>query len=497
MLPDWSSIERPIPEEIAQLTPIPGVKFDINRQGIVERARFHRSVWPVIADWPMDGPALIPPAHLVKSQEILRSYQRADLPFLLSRHSSILGYEMRLGKTATASCAHDPERGPLLIVGPLIARDVWRDWTKRVHGFEPIALESKNDIPLPGFPGYFVHFDILDAHSGFLQTLRPATLVIDEIHMLQARKSLRMSTMSLIAPNAQRIIGLSGTPMWSNPRSMWPILNLLAPGAWGSEFEFCQRYMNAEHGAYGWKYSGTKNEAEFRNRLSEVLIRRTWHDVAPSLPPTTNVTEPVCVTPSVANKLAMQCERSRLSKGASYQSTVSAIAGLRKSYGLLKVKRAVELALDAMSNGHKVVFWTWHTEVAAALYDAMPTPTRNITADDSQDMRALAIHNFQRAVKPEAFIVPLAVGGVAIDLSSADVNIFVELDWIPATNYQASMRVFRPDRPHSNVFLFLDVPVERRLIEVLGANEACQTASGLGYDEIAAKVLEQSYAASI
>ncbi len=497
MQSDWYLLESPTPVQVERVARIPGVQF-VFKAGNVASVRLHRSQWAAAhgAPFPPDAADMrLPPTPGLLTfarERYLRGYQQDDLPFLITRRSSLLGYEMRLGKTATACAAHDRGAGPLLVVGPLIARDVWSHWIERVHGFRPVCLESRDDTPLPGFPAYFCHFDILDAHSGFLQTIKPATFIIDEIHMLQARRSLRMSTCSLIAPTASRIIGLSGTPMWSNPRSMWPILNLLAPSAWGTEFEFCQRYMNAKQGAYGWKYDGTRNESEFTSRLSEVVKRRTWHDVAPQLPPTVNVVEPVVVDNKTRHALELEAERSRLATGnaASYQNVAAATATLRKRYGMLKVKRAVELAETAMRDGHKVVLWTWHTDVADHLRNEMTVfHGYKMTAEQSQDQRAALISSFQNTNAPMFMVVPLAVGGVAIDLSSADVNIFVEVDWIPATNYQASMRVFKPERPHSNIWLFLDVPVERRLLEVLGANEACQTAMSLGYAEIANRVL--------
>ena len=118
-------------------------------------------------------------------------------------------------------------------------------------------------------------------------------------------------------------------------------------------------------------------------------------------------------------------------------------------------------------------------------------PTYTLGATMSQTDRAAQVSAFQANAGPACIVSALAVGGVAISLDTADLNVFVELDWIPATVYQASMRTFRPDRPQANVFLVADVDVERRLVEVLACNEACQSALGLGYDEVATKVMER------
>ena len=408
---------------------------------------------------------------------------------------------MRLGKTVTSLSVHEPNKGPLVIVGPLIARDVWRNWCEQLFGWAPIALNSKQaseSTALRGYPAYFVHYDVLESHVSYLPD--PATLIIDEIHLLQARRSHRMSSISLLAQRAEKIIGLSGTPMWSNPASMWPILNLLSPGAWGSEFEFKQRYMNGQQTAYGWKFSGIANEQELQARLREVVLRLTWKEVLGQLPPITNTIEYVQLSPSELSRLDSLSQRAVLEAASlgKHSPEAAIISKLRQATGKLKVKRAVELARDAMSAGHKVVIWHWHNEVGSAIQSALTTEemyangvlnSYRITADESQSTREYRIRAFQEATSPLCFIAPLAVAGVGISLDSADVNIFVEQDWIPATNYQASMRIFKPSRPSSNVWMVADCAIERRLIEVLGANESCQTAAGLGYEEIAAKVL--------
>lgn len=506
--PDWGEWLNPPRAWIVQHAAVPGLQWTFDKLGQVDSVKFHRSHKPLIpptlpipTSLPQQVPGLYLLAESIREAHGLRPYQKQALPFLFSRKASILGFEMRLGKTVTSLSVHEPNKGPLIIVGPLIARDVWRDWCERVFGWAPIALSSKSATEsnaLRGYPAYFVHYDILEAHVGFLPD--PETLIIDEIHLLQARRSHRMSSISLLAQRAGRIIGLSGTPMWSNPASMWPILNLLSPGAWGSEFEFKQRYMQGQQTAYGWKFSGINNESELKSRLSELVLRLTWKEVLGSLPPITNTIEYVGLANSDLAKLDSLAQRATLEAASvgKHSPEAAIMSKLRLNVGKLKVKRAAELARDAMASGHKVVLWHWHNEVGQALQEALDpndtifnwdAKTYRITAEESQAVREYRINHFQEYDKPICFIAPLAVAGVGISLDSADLNIFVEQDWIPATNYQASMRIFKPNRPSANVWLFADCPVERRLMEVLGANEACQTAAGLGYEEIASKVL--------
>lgn len=498
---DWSRYENPDVSWIRQYHDLPGLRWDTvpantSTGHVVRSVQWHLSHWGLMPTEAYYGMGYnVDVGATLPLGVTLRDYQREDLPFMLTRRASILGYEMRLGKTCTATAAHNPAYGPLVILGPLIARDVWRQWCERIHGFAPVALGERYDVAMPGYPAYFVHFDILDAHSKFFQSFNPATLIIDEIHLLQARRSQRMSAASLLASRAERIIGLSGTPMWTNPRTLWPILNLISPSAWGTEFEFSSRYTNAIQGAYGWQFHGTRNEDELRARLKYIIQRRTWKEVVPNLPAVTNVVEPVELTNTDRVKYESIAQKAQLASVASgKQATVAGyLARLRKLFGEAKIRRALQLAIQAIADGHKVVMWTWHVEVANKLLDellGMNVSACSLSAEQSQDMREHHIAKFQSTIGPAVMVSALAVGGVAIDLSAADLSIFVELDWVPATIYQASMRIFTPTRPSANVFLFADVPVERRLVEVLACNEACQTAAGLGYDEIASKVLE-------
>lgn len=516
---EWATWENPSVDWVKQNAEVPGLKWQVAigdgfRPARVSSVTYHSSHLP-----------LLPPLHLAAHDlliglpirtmlldafddverattnashrgVVLRDYQRDALPYILSRRASILGYEMRLGKTCTATAAHIPSDGPLVILAPLIARDVWQTWCERLHGFAPVALESRNDVALPGFPAYFCHFDVLDAHTKFFNTLPSiATLIIDEIHLLQARRSQRISAASLLAAKADRIIGLSGTPMWTNPRTLWPILNLLAPGAWGTEFEFCKRYTNATQSAYGWTYNGVRNEDELRLRLNEMILRLTWKDVVKELPPTTNVVELVQLTNTDKQRSESLAQKAQLAAvGAGVQaSTVGYLATLRRLFGMAKVGRAVDLAKRAIDDGHKVVLWSWHNDVADALVCELGGRCilhQFLRAQDSQRAREIYLKNFQESAHPLALVSALNVGGVAIDLSCADVNIFVEMDWIPATMYQAAMRTFLPNRPSANVWMVADVPIERRLVDVLGCNEACQSAVGLGYEEITARITE-------
>ena len=79
----------------------------------------------------------------------------------------------------------------------------------------------------------------------------------------------RSSCAAFLSRKAHRRLAVTATPIYDTPSDLWGIYDIVEPGQWGrSDYEFKQRYTEAEHTGYGWKYSGTKREAELEGRGS-------------------------------------------------------------------------------------------------------------------------------------------------------------------------------------------------------------------------------------
>lgn len=441
------------------------------------------------------------PVRTVVSVEYVRDVESAcisvDAPdSLYATEHCILTHN-----TVTACHVHNPRDGMLVVVGPLASRDVWCQWIEKVHGVTPIVLTGKKDIEMhPGFPAYFVHYDILDAHTKFFVTQDEiGTLIFDEMHLLQGRKTQRTAAANVLAVRASRIIGLSGTPMWSRPDSMYSLLHMISPGAWGGHFAYAKRYAGAMPGAHAWNYDGLSNDDELRQRLSEIIVRRTWQNVLGQLPPVVRVVEPVDVPHAEMQKVEMLAEEARLARGTT--TVAGAQATLRRKMASLKVNAAVNTAVQATIDGHKPVVWAWHNQTAeqiACKISSARVPGMHIRpeiavfrlqADDNQRTRDAIIASFRAEQGPAVMVASIAIGGVAIDLSCSDYAIFAEFDWTPANMYQAEMRTFHPTRPHTVVYLYADIPVEQDLVKALQVREGFAASVGLGSAEITEIVL--------
>ena len=509
---DWFHWMHPPPQWCAQHADVPGLQWDGDGEKVTV-VTFHRTHFPVM---PSDVVQQIP-MHAVDAEATrqaqaievwlqtqrgitLRRHQAEALPYILSRQHTLLAYEMRLGKTLTATAAHNPNQGVFVAVGPLAARDTWREWIKRVHDIDIYICQGrKPDLEAAaGHRAYFCHFDVLNAWTRLFAGMQIETLVIDEIHKLQNRKSQRTSAVQACSFVSKRIIGLTGTPMWGVPDSMYAQLHLIAPGAWGSHFVYAGRYCDAQPSAHGWTYNGSSNEQEFGGRIEHIMLRKTWRDAAPNMPPTVRSVEPVAVPIKTMAAIESKAINKSLITTTAKPTVAGYLATLRRMMADVKVKPGVDAAVDAINNGHpKVVMWTWHKEVQDAVVKEaykrkiMGLKVFKLTADMSANQREKAVADFHSYGGPAIIVSGIGVGGMAIDLSCSDYAIFVELDWIPANNYQAVMRTFHPSRPHCLVFLYADVPIEARLIHVMQVKENFAGALGLGFDEIASLVLNQ------
>jgi SNF2 family DNA or RNA helicase len=471
----------------------PGLRFEMFHGKLV--VFYHISHVPTLPDEAQCAHNLIEQQASIplpfEVNNTLRGYQQADLQFLKQRRGALLAYEMRLGKTPLAVHLHNPNDGILVVCGPLAAREAWREWIERVTGAPPYLLYGRGNVESElGYHAYFVHYDVLDAHTPFLITQRIGTLVLDEFHILQSRGTQKASATNAVLVRASKILGLTGTPCWNKPKSMWNLLHTLTPGAWGSQFEFRKRYAGAVPGAHGWLYEGISHAEELQARLKTIMVRRTWKEVMPELPPTTRVVEPVALSGATYVAIEAATMKARLARGRVTQAGY--LATLRRKLAEIKIKPARDIAVQALDNGHNPVLWVWHNEIGEKVAAAFPSNVTvlRLQSTDPAPKRESIVRAFRAApVGTCALVAAMGVAGVGLDLSHSDYAIFVELDWTPAVVQQAEMRTFHVSRPHVVVYLHADDSVETALINALDVKHSFAAALGLDTDAIMQKVL--------
>jgi len=462
--PGWYT--APLGELQAIAGKVPGLTLGTG--GVVT---LHQSHLPLLADHP-DAPR-----HLLRSTPhdwaardaatrdrgfTLRPAQHAAVDFITRRRGTLLGDDMRVGKTLSAIMSHDPATGPLLVICPAMVRSVWIGWLARVFPGVPVGIMMgrKFDATQVQQPLIVGHYDILP----YWETARPfGTVVFDEAHWLSNPRTRRTMAAVLVANRAHRVIAATGTPIWNMPSGLWSVLGLIAPGAWGSFHEFAQRYGNPEPTAYGTVYTGISHEQELRARLAEVMIRRRWADVQAGLPP---ISRNVILT-AIDTKTRRQLDVAATAISDGKGSTIGLLARYREHTSMLKLATTVTEARTMLDRGEPVVVWTWHVALANAIAAELGDRARLLTGEVAPRTRDQLVDAWRGDAPASALVCTMAVAQVGLDFSHARLAIFAECDYTPATMAQAEMRTFSPLRAMNVTYVVADHMVDQRVVLAL------------------------------
>jgi SWI/SNF-related matrix-associated actin-dependent regulator 1 of chromatin subfamily A len=422
----------------------------------------------------------------------LRTHQHAGVEFTEARRGSLVADAPRVGKTALSLMSHDPTRGKLVAIAPLSTRAVWKGWIDTIFpGVEVSIITGRNFSRAKlAAPIVLGHYDVLGAWQDL--NLKIGTLILDEAHALSNRRSQRTKAAAFMATRADKVVALTGTPLWNRPQSLWPLLGLVAPGQFGNFHEFAFRYTNATPNAFGWDYAGTANEAELKQRLSEVMICRRWADIKADLPTVTRDTILVDLTPKQRLTVDLAAESAR---GNSGSTSIGALAKYRATLSKLKIGTAIDYVREDLDRDERVVLWTWHKASAQIAHDALKTTHRSFLVTGAiAPAKRDAILDEWRRTPAAALVITIAVGQVGIDLSAARLAVFAEIDFTPALIAQAEMRTFSPLRPMNVRYIVADHPVEHALIAALTRKLDNSDSLGIPAAEAAIDVLKQVFA---
>jgi hypothetical protein len=454
---------------------------------------------------------------------MLRPHQLETIDFVRGRRGTLLASEQRTGKTPAVMYAFEPERGPMIVVGPLAARSVWHEWAARRFG----ACVAQYEVDTPPCPicervGARVEdrpsFLSLEGrtykpelvgkyqpHVMFLtfavvQTWRELSLsllaqsqikqlgmfVIDEAHLggMQNRKSLTVESIRWLNSITCRMVCATGTPLFNKTQGLWPLLDICAPTAFGDYWTFARRYCDAKPTEHGWKADGSSNERELKLRLSEIMFRKRWTDIQEDLPPITRTVESVSLSQREKDDIDELAARLRFQTGGA-KTAVGVLARLRRLFAEAKLKYGISTVRSTILDGHSCIAWAWHTDVAERLAEKLRTQgvsvsgpiTGKVTGNDRERILTEARERAEKG--PHVLVANIAALGFAVNLNWASHEVFVELDWSPPNIAQAEMRPFDGTNKVSAVYLVADCDVDESLVEALLSKLENQDSLGL------------------
>lgn len=162
--------------------------------------------------------------------------------------------------------------------------DLDRDYTfiktettpkKRHKAYEEFSRSSRG-ILVTNYHVFLNDTDIISRmHIDFI--------VIDEVHSVKARQGILNNNIGSVTRGRPTIF-LTGTPIMSKPEDIFGIIQMVDENYFGDWDAFSDRYLTMDYTYYEPKVAGAKNLDELRQKVQDIVIRRTEYEVSIQLP---------------------------------------------------------------------------------------------------------------------------------------------------------------------------------------------------------------------
>jgi superfamily II DNA or RNA helicase len=463
--------------------------------------------------------AALPPALA----EALRPYQRAGVDWLARlAHwgaGAVLADEMGLGKTiqTLAVLSHRAASGPALVVAPTSVVMTWLEQAARfAPGLRVLPYRGAERAPALRNLGpgdlLVTSYGIATLDAAALAAIPFATLVLDEAQAVKNATTDRARALRDLQAGWR--LALTGTPIENHLGELWSLLRVISPGLLGSWEQFRGRYAVPIE-----KYGDEARRRALAGLLRPFILRRTKAEVAPELPPRTEIVRAVGLSAEEAG-LYEQLRASTLAElEAAKQdperdardmrfTLLAALTRLRQlcchprlvyprtQAGSTKAAHLLELLAELREGGHKALVFSQFRRFLELLAPRLRQHGHRVLVLDGTtppETREQRIAAFQRG-EADVFLISLKAGGFGLNLTAADTVIHLDPWWNPAVEDQATARAHRigQHRPVTAVRLVAQGTIEQAVLSLhaakralaAGVLEGTDMAARLGTDEL-------------
>jgi superfamily II DNA or RNA helicase len=435
----------------------------------------------------VEGFEQLPPAPLPEGLEAtLRPYQRHGVDWLhflkQAGLGGVLADDMGLGKTLQAICAL--EKGSLVVC----PTSLLANWRAELARFRPSLSVNTYHGPgraLSDADVTLTTYALLRLDADALSARRWRVVVLDEAQAIKNPDS-QVSRAAYRLDGALKL-AITGTPLENRLEELWSLMHFTNPGLLGGRADFARTWAEPIEAGSAEKLK------DLRRKLAPFLLRRLKKDVAPELPPRTEVVRFVTLD-----------EKERAVYDAVYAATrdevVAMLAGgggvLKALEALLRLRQAachpalvpgqqaktsskVEALVDALStavaDGHRCLVFSQWTSMLDLIEPALKAANLSFSRlDGSTPNRGELVQQFQSADGPAVMLMSLKAGGTGLTLTAADHVFLVDPWWNPQVEAQAADRAHRigQDKPVFVYRLVAQGTVEEKILALQAQKRA-------------------------
>ncbi len=294
-------------------------------------------------------------------------------------------------------------------------------------------------------------------------------VVLDESQYIKNPESAVFKAVGELV--AKHKISLSGTPIENSLADLWAQMQFLNPGMLGSFGYFKKHFIQPIE-----KRQDEVKKAELRRLVQPYLLRRTKEEVAPELPPLTELVFYTEMTESQRklyeqeksavrnqilkldptqpqNRIAVLAALMRLRQIANHPGLVSdAGLGISDAENVQaavesgKFNDIIEYFETIRRAGHKVLFFSSfekYLRLFRAQFEEAGHAYAWLTGETTQTQRKQAVDRFTTNPTVQAFLITTKAGGVGLNLTAADYVFVLDPWWNPFVEDQAIARAHR------------------------------------------------------
>ena len=375
------------------------------------------------------------PLFLESFHTELRHYQEFGTKYILHQKRVLLGDEMGLGKTIQAIAAmnhlHHKGHRYFLVICPAGVLLNWKREIEKLTDMQAYMLHGTgiSDFEIWKSDGgiAIINYEGLDKII-FDKDFPLDMVVVDEAHFVKNKEAQRTRNTVRMIEQAEYTLYMTGTAIENNVDEMCYLIECLNPSI-ASEVKDMKYLAKADL---------------FRKKIAPVYLRRKRADVLMELPELTIHDEWCMMNEEEINSYHKAVE------------TGNFMAMRRVSWDSLnstKAERMTELCLQALSEGKKVVIFSYFLDTLSFVSDlllgkALPVISGKLSLEKRQDI----LRQFD---EPIARVLPIQihVGGIGLNIQTAEIVILCEPQLKPSDEMQAISRIYRMGQVH-HVFVY-------------------------------------------
>ena len=435
-------------------------------------------------------------------QAELRPYQREGFRWLarLARWGAgaCLADDMGLGKTvqALALLLDRAPDGPALVVAPTSVVANWLDEARRftptlnVIAYTGIASSRAGKLERLGpFDLVVTTYGLLQIDSAALSAIDWNSAVLDEAQAVKNPATKRARAARELRAGFRLVT--TGTPIQNSLMDLYALFGFINPGMLGSAEHYRRHFVLPVE-----REEDTAARARLRRLVAPFVLRRLKTEVLDDLPPRTEITLHVEMSPAESalyealrrravddlESLADQDAGTDPGVGERRLEILAHLTRLRLACcnprlvqdagapASTKLATFAETLDELLANRHKVLVFSQfvkHLKLVEEHLAGAGIAYQYLDGSTPARARAERIAAFQ-AGRGDVFLISLRAGGTGLNLTAADYVIHMDPWWNPAAEDQASDRAHRigQTRPVTIYRLVAKGTIEEQIVEL-------------------------------